>query len=84
MKKNVWIYVIGVYVVCYVFRLWEYFGLRADQTIIGEAFIHKIIGIVILIIAMKQLHYNFADIGLKKRESSDIQHMAYCRALPHL
>lgn len=67
MKKNVWFYVIVVYMVCYIFRMLEYFGIRTDQTIIGEAFIHKIIGIFIMVIAVKQLHYRFEDIGIKRK-----------------
>ena len=66
MSKKIWSYVIAVYVVCFVFRIWEYFGLRTDQTIIGEAFVHKMIGIIIMVIAMKRLHYSFGDIGVRK------------------
>lgn len=66
MKRNVWIYVLAVYVICYGLRLWEYFGIRTDQTIIGEAFIHKILGILLLVIVMRQLKYKWADIGIKK------------------
>ena len=67
MSKKIWSYVIAVYVVCFVFRIWEYFGLRTDQTIIGEAFVHKMIGIIIImVIAMKRLHYSFGDIGVRK------------------
>lgn len=66
MKKRVWGYVISIYLACYGFRLWEYFGIRTDQTIIGEAFIHKIIDIMIMLIAMKRLQYSLEDIGIKK------------------
>ena len=61
MSKKIWSYVIAVYVICFVFRIWEYFGLRTDQTIIGEAFVHKMIGIIIMVIAMKRLHYRNQD-----------------------
>lgn len=66
-KNNVCVTVFMIYVLCYVFRIWEYFVLRTDQTMIGEAFIHKIIGILILLGAMKYFKYSFEEIGIKKQ-----------------
>ncbi len=51
------------YSTCFAFRFIEYFFIRTDQSIIGEAFIHKIIGIILLILAAKLLHYKLSDIG---------------------
>ena len=45
--KN-WSIVLGTYLLCYVFRILEYFVLRTDQTWVGEAIVHKVLGIVIL------------------------------------
>ena len=43
--------VLLVYIVCVVFRLFEYFILRTDKTWVGEAVVHKLIGIAILFVA---------------------------------
>lgn len=45
---KIWSIVLGTYLLCYVFRILEYFILRTDQTWVGEAIVHKAIGIVIL------------------------------------
>ncbi|MBE5962987.1 MAG: CPBP family intramembrane metalloprotease [Lachnospiraceae bacterium] len=65
--KNAGVYVLGIYLLCYFFRIVEYFGIRTDQTIIGEAFIHKLIGIVIIILVMKKCSYHFEDIGIMRK-----------------
>ena len=53
-----------IYILCFIFRVFEYFVLRTDQTFWGEAFIHKLLGIGILFAALKLYHLNFKDIGL--------------------
>lgn len=55
-----------MYVLCFAFRLLEYFVLRTDQGVWGEAFIHKLIGIVILSICLKRLSLKPMDIGFVK------------------
>lgn len=55
--------VMGVYAICFVFRVLEYFFLRTDQTVLGEAFIHKLIGIVILFVAAKYAGFSCENIG---------------------
>lgn len=52
-----------LYVLCLVFRGIEYFVIRTDQSIVGEAFVHKLIGIALLAVAIWILQYNWADIG---------------------
>lgn len=34
-----WICIV-LYLICYAFRLWEYFVLKTDESVIGENFIH--------------------------------------------
>lgn len=55
-----------IYVICYIARLIEYFGIRTDKTIIGEAFIHKIFGIIVLVIVLKITHMTISQIGFSK------------------
>lgn len=62
-RHNVLMVVFIIYFVCVGFRLWEYFVLRTDQTWIGEAIVHKLIGIGILFLAMKSLHVSKQEIG---------------------
>ena len=45
---KIWSIVLGTYLLFYVFRILEYFILRTDQTWVGEAIVHKAMGIVIL------------------------------------
>ena len=45
----------------------EYFIIRTDQTLLGEAIIHKIAGIIILWIAIKMLSTDFEFIGFKRK-----------------
>lgn len=58
--------VLAIYLLCYAFRLFEYFILRTDQTWIGEAIVHKLIGIVILFVAAKLLQFTVQEIGFTK------------------
>lgn len=58
--------VLIIYLLCFVFRIFEYFILRTDQTFWGEAFIHKLIGIVILFIGMKYYDFNPKEIGFAR------------------
>ena len=62
--KNL-IAVLIIYFICFAFRALEYFVIRTDQTFFGEAFIHKLIGIGILVGAVFFFQYKFSDIGFK-------------------
>lgn len=61
--------VLIIYVICFAFRALEYFVIRTDRTFFGEAFIHKLIGIGIMIAAVFIFHYRFEDIGFKTGKS---------------
>lgn len=58
--------VLLVYLLCFMFRVSEYFVLRTDQTFWGEAFIHKLIGIAILCIAAKKYGFHPEELGFIK------------------
>lgn len=64
--KNVISSVFIIYLLCYGFRLFEYFILRTDQTWVGEAIVHKLIGIVILFVAAKLMQFTMKEIGFSK------------------
>ena len=59
--------VLAIYILCFIFRMIEYFMIRTDQTLLGEAIIHKIAGIIILWIAIKMLSTDFELIGFKRK-----------------
>lgn len=66
IKRNcIPFFLIGFFLVLYTFRLIDSFILRTDQGFIGELFTHKIIGIILLIIAVRFLRLKLADIGFK-------------------
>ena len=58
--------VLTIYLVCFVARIFEYFVLRTDQTILGEAFIHKLFGIIVICLVVKRSGETLLDIGFVK------------------
>lgn len=65
-KSQILFMILLIYILCFVFRGFEYFVLRTDQTFWGEAFIHKLIGIMIFYAAAKMYVGNLRDIGFEK------------------
>lgn len=61
--------VLIIYLICFVFRIFEYFVLRTDQTFWGEAFIHKLMGIAILLVGIKLYDFKLKEIGFTKGKS---------------
>ena len=59
-KKNqrVFSIVFIIYLVCFAFRIFEYF--------VGEAVVHKLVGILVLFISAGILHFTAAEIGFSK------------------
>ena len=66
--------VLKIYLICYIFRTIEYFILRTDQTIFGEAFVHKLAGIFILFAGIKLFEFKAKEIGFDKDKT--IQYIA--------
>lgn len=67
-RKRILSAVIFIYFLCFIVRFLEYFILRTDETFWGEAFVHKLIGIVILFIAVRYYNFKFAEIGFAKNQ----------------
>ncbi|ORX85865.1 CAAX protease self-immunity [Anaeromyces robustus] len=57
--------VLIIYITCVIFRIIEYFFIKTDFTFIGEAILHKLIGIGILYLSAKYFSYKKEDIGFK-------------------
>lgn len=58
--------ILPVYLLLFLFRIFEYFVLRTDQTFWGEAFVHKLIGIGILLLLLKRYDFKAEEIGFAK------------------
>ena len=65
-KRKVLSVVLIIYLICFVFRILEYFILRTDRTFWSEAFIHKLIGIAVLFVVIKHFDFTFKEIGFAK------------------
>lgn len=66
--KQPFFLVFGIYILCYAFRAIEYFAIRTDQTILGEAFGHKLFGIVVLLVVLRLSGMRFSAIGFSGKE----------------
>ncbi len=62
-KRNPLALVLAVYGICFLCRIWEYFILRTDQTFWGEAFLHKLAGIAILLLTLRLCRLSLKSIG---------------------
>lgn len=57
-----------IFMICLVIRIMEYFIIKTDTTFISENFIHKLMGIIILVFLLKIMNYKFKDIGFKRNK----------------
>lgn len=55
-----------IFFICFVARIIEYFITRTDETILSENFLHKVFGIILLIIVLKYMQLQWRDIGFTK------------------
>ena len=68
-KRKALSVVLIIYLICFMFRILEYFILRTDRTFWGEAFIHKLIGIAVLFVVIKLFDFTFKEIGFTKSKT---------------
>ena len=60
---------IAIFIFCSSVRVVEYFLIKTDTTVIGENVLHKVIGIIVLALALKYLNLTWSDIGFQKSGS---------------
>ena len=68
-RMKIWSVVLGTYLLCYIFRTLEYFVLRTDQTWVGEAIVHKVLGIVILFGVSACMKITVTQMGFVKEKA---------------
>lgn len=68
-KRKALSVVLIIYLICFMFRILEYFILRTDRTFWSEAFIHKLIGIAVLFVVIKHFDFTFKEIGFTKSKT---------------
>ena len=57
---------IAIYLICYAFRLWEYLALKTDESVIGENFVHKACGVIVIFAALFASGLHWRDIGFTR------------------
>lgn len=62
------VYSFIIFMICLLIRIVEYFVIKTDKTFISENFIHKLIGIIVLLFLLKIMNYRFKDIGFEKNK----------------
>lgn len=68
-RMKIWNVVLGTYLLCYIFRTLEYFVLRTDQTWVGEAIVHKVLGIVVLFGVSACMKITVTQMGFVKEKA---------------
>lgn len=57
---------IAIYIICYAFRMWEYLALKTDESVIGENFVHKACGVIVIFAALFASGLHWRDIGFTR------------------
>jgi len=59
-------FVLLFFLICFVIRTAESLLLRTDRSVIGELFVHKLIGVALLAGALRHLRCDWREIGLRR------------------
>lgn len=68
-KRNPIPFILMLYAICFAFRTIEYFIIRTDQLMFGEAFIHKLAGILMLGISIPLFRYSWTEVGFSPEKA---------------
>ena len=55
-----------IFMLCLSVRFAEYFLIGTDQTAIGENVLHKVVGIILLALALKKINLTWSEIGFQR------------------
>lgn len=62
--KRPFIFILAFFIVTTVLKDIEFLLIRTDETVLGDCFINKLIGIILIAIALRYLKLSFVDIGM--------------------
>lgn len=63
IKKIVRGIIFGTYLICWVFRVIEYLIIRTDQVILGELFLHGLVGVLVVAACLLLIQSDWSEIG---------------------
>lgn len=67
-KRNPIPIILTLYAICFAFRTIEYFIFCTDQSMFGEAFIHKLAGILLLVFSILLFRYSWTEVGFSSEK----------------
>lgn len=66
IKKHSVLYCWGIFTICAIARIIEYFYIRTDESILAENLLHKLFGIIVLSVILFFSKTKWTDIGFAK------------------
>lgn len=66
-KSKYLIRTLELFLALLLFRIIEYFVIKTDRSFLAENFIHKVIGIIILLLVLRKTKESLSDIGFTRR-----------------
>ncbi len=62
-SRNLNIIIMATFIFCFAIRFFEALQLRFDETVLNENFVHKLSGILALVIVLRFVHLTWKEIG---------------------